>query len=78
MASSASERAADLCILGGGIAGMLLAERALARGRRVLLIERGMPLTARTSSAALRKIAKSNGTSTVLPVTASCPWSKTS
>ena len=46
MASSASERAADLCILGGGIAGMLLAERALARGRRVLLIERGMPLTA--------------------------------
>ena len=46
MASSASERSADLCILGGGIAGMLLAERALARGRRVLLIERGMPLTA--------------------------------
>ena len=46
MASSASERSADLCILGGGIAGMLLAERALARGRRVLLVERGMPLTA--------------------------------
>jgi choline dehydrogenase-like flavoprotein len=46
MASSASELGADLCILGGGIAGMLLAERALARGRRVLLIERGTPMTA--------------------------------
>ena len=44
MASSESE--ADLCVLGGGIAGMLVAERALAHGRRVLLIERGMPLTA--------------------------------
>jgi choline dehydrogenase-like flavoprotein len=46
MDSSVSKRGADLCILGGGIAGMLLAERALARGRRVLMIERGMPLTA--------------------------------
>jgi glucose dehydrogenase len=36
-----SDRQADLCILGSGIAGMLLAERAVARGRRVLLIERG-------------------------------------
>ena len=44
MASFESE--ADLCILGGGIAGMLLAERAMARGRRVLLLERGSPLTA--------------------------------
>ena len=33
MASSVSEKAADLCILGSGIAGMLLAERAVARGR---------------------------------------------
>ena len=46
MASSASETSADLCILGSGIAGMLLAERALARGRRVLMIERGTALTA--------------------------------
>ena len=44
MASFESE--ADLCVLGGGIAGMLLAERAMARGRRVLLLERGTPLTA--------------------------------
>ncbi len=44
MDSSGSE--ADLCILGGGIAGMLLAERALARGRRVLLIERGTVMSA--------------------------------
>jgi choline dehydrogenase-like flavoprotein len=43
MASSESD--ADLCVLGGGIAGMLVAERALARGRRVLIVERGSPLT---------------------------------
>jgi glucose dehydrogenase len=41
MASSVSEVAADLCILGSGIAGMLLAERAVSKGRRVLMIERG-------------------------------------
>jgi choline dehydrogenase-like flavoprotein len=45
MASFASELGADLCILGSGIAGMLLAERALAGGRRVLMIERGTPMT---------------------------------
>ena len=45
MASSGSDASADLCILGSGIAGMLAAERALAGGRRVLLIERGTPLT---------------------------------
>jgi choline dehydrogenase-like flavoprotein len=49
MASLRSERQADLCILGGGIAGMLLGERALAGGRQVLLIERGtaMPFAER-------------------------------
>ncbi len=40
------ESDADLCVLGGGIAGMLVAERALSLGRRVLLVERGTPLTA--------------------------------
>ena len=40
------ESNADLCVLGGGIAGMLVAERALSLGRRVLLVERGTPLTA--------------------------------
>ena len=35
----------DLCILGSGIAGMLLAERALGHGRQVLMIERGTRLT---------------------------------
>jgi choline dehydrogenase-like flavoprotein len=45
MASSASETSTDLCILGSGIAGMLLAERALLRGRRVLMIERGTALS---------------------------------
>ena len=45
MASLRSERQADLCILGGGIAGMLLAERALAHGRRVLLVERGTAMS---------------------------------
>ena len=45
MASLRRERQADLCILGSGIAGMLLAERALARGRRVLLVERGTPMS---------------------------------
>ena len=44
MASSVSD--ADLCVLGGGIAGMLVAERALARGRRVLIVERGTPMSA--------------------------------
>lgn len=43
MGSFASESAADICILGSGIAGMLLAERLLARapGRRILMVERG-------------------------------------
>jgi choline dehydrogenase-like flavoprotein len=45
MDSLRSEREADLCILGGGIAGMLLAERALAGGRRILLIERGTAMS---------------------------------
>jgi glucose dehydrogenase len=45
MASSGSEAVADLCILGSGIAGMLLAERSLARGRRVLMLERGTAMT---------------------------------
>jgi choline dehydrogenase-like flavoprotein len=45
MDSLPSERQADLCILGGGIAGMLLAERALEHGRKVLLIERGTAMT---------------------------------
>jgi choline dehydrogenase-like flavoprotein len=52
MASSASESAADLCILGSGVAGMLLAERAIRQGRRVLMIERG---TAMTHSQRLRQ-----------------------
>jgi choline dehydrogenase-like flavoprotein len=45
MASFASELDADLCVVGSGIAGMLLAEKALARGRRVLMLERGTPLS---------------------------------
>jgi choline dehydrogenase-like flavoprotein len=45
MASSASEKSADLCILGSGIAGMMLAERALAAGRRVLMVERGTAMS---------------------------------
>ena len=45
MASSRRELTGDLCILGSGMAGMLLAERALARGRRVLMIERGEALS---------------------------------
>ena len=45
MASSGSDAGADLCIIGSGIAGMLLAERALAGGRRVLMLERGTELT---------------------------------
>ena len=52
MASSVSETDADLCILGSGIAGMLLAERAIAQGRRVLMIERG---TAMPSEERLRQ-----------------------
>jgi choline dehydrogenase-like flavoprotein len=40
-----SETDADLCILGTGVAGMLLAERALAGGRRVTMIERGTAMT---------------------------------
>jgi glucose dehydrogenase len=47
MVSSRSERDADLCILGSGIAGMLLAERAHARGRRVLVVERGTAMSFR-------------------------------
>jgi choline dehydrogenase-like flavoprotein len=45
MARFASELDGDLCVVGSGIAGMLLAERALARGRRVLMIERGTTLS---------------------------------
>lgn len=45
MASYASEISADVCVLGGGIAGMLLAERLLDRGRRVLIVERGTAMT---------------------------------
>ncbi len=45
MALSASELEADLCILGTGVAGMLLAERAVAHGRQVTMIERGTPMT---------------------------------
>jgi choline dehydrogenase-like flavoprotein len=45
MASCVSETDADLCILGTGVAGMLLAERTLAQGRRVTMIERGTPMT---------------------------------
>jgi choline dehydrogenase-like flavoprotein len=45
MASCASETEADLCILGTGVAGMLLAERARAGGRRVTMVERGTPMT---------------------------------
>jgi glucose dehydrogenase len=41
-----SDTTADLCILGSGIAGMLLAERAVSRGRRVLMIERGTAMSA--------------------------------
>ena len=46
MASFASETSADLCILGSGIAGMMLAERALAGGRHVLMLERGTEMPA--------------------------------
>ncbi len=35
----------DICIVGSGIAGMLLAERLHARGRQVLLVERGTAMT---------------------------------
>ena len=45
MASSASNASADLCIVGSGIAGMMLAERAIAAGRRVLMIERGTAMS---------------------------------
>ncbi len=45
MASCASDFEADLCILGSGVAGMLLAERALAGGRQVTMIERGTLMT---------------------------------
>jgi choline dehydrogenase-like flavoprotein len=45
MASCASEPEADLCILGTGVAGMLLAERARAGGRTVTMIERGTTMT---------------------------------
>jgi len=52
MASSVSETGADLCIVGSGIAGMLLAEGAVTKGRRVVMIERG---TAMTHSQRLRQ-----------------------
>ena len=45
MASCASEHETDLCILGTGVAGMLLAERARAGGRRVTMVERGTPMS---------------------------------
>jgi len=45
MGSFRSEREADLCILGAGIAGMMLAERARTHGRRALLVERGTALS---------------------------------
>jgi glucose dehydrogenase len=47
MASSKSEIAADVCILGSGIAGMLLAERLLQRSprRSIVIVERGTKLT---------------------------------
>ncbi|MBI5511347.1 MAG: GMC family oxidoreductase [Deltaproteobacteria bacterium] len=35
------ELEADVCIIGGGLAGTIVAERALKRGRKVLLIDRG-------------------------------------
>jgi choline dehydrogenase-like flavoprotein len=44
MASSGNS-SADLCIVGSGIAGMLLAERAVAQGRSVLMLERGTALS---------------------------------
>ena len=44
MALYASEDGVDLCVLGSGVAGMLVAERAVAGGRRVLMIERGTPM----------------------------------
>lgn len=45
MVSYASEVGVDLCVLGSGVSGMLVAERALARGRNVLVIERGTPMS---------------------------------
>ena len=47
MASYASEVSGDVCILGSGIAGMLLAERLLDRSprRRVIMVERGTTLS---------------------------------
>jgi choline dehydrogenase-like flavoprotein len=42
-----SDRSADICILGSGVAGLLLAERLIERapGQRVLVVERGTALT---------------------------------
>ena len=45
MALYVSETEADLCILGSGVAGMLLAQRALLQNRRVTMIERGTPMS---------------------------------
>jgi choline dehydrogenase-like flavoprotein len=45
MGSSKSELTADLCVIGSGIAGMLVAERALDGGRTVLMLERGTEMT---------------------------------
>jgi choline dehydrogenase-like flavoprotein len=43
MASSASDH--DICVVGSGIAAMMFAERAMAGGRRVLMLERGREYT---------------------------------
>jgi choline dehydrogenase-like flavoprotein len=43
MASSASDH--DICVVGSGIAAMMFAERVMARGRRVLMLERGREYT---------------------------------
>lgn len=45
MASSASSPKTDVCILGSGVAGMLLADKLLAKGLRVTLVERGEQLS---------------------------------
>lgn len=45
MGSFVSDIQADLCVLGSGVAAMLLAERAMSHGRRVLMLERGTRLT---------------------------------
>lgn len=45
MGSFGNDIQADLCIVGSGIAAMLLAERAMSHGRRVVMLERGTRLT---------------------------------